>query len=46
MSKTAQQVSANIEGDFIDYMSGNKIKLAKNQKINLKPWQYYILIRE
>ena len=35
-----------VEGIFTDYMSGQKITFAKDQKLNFKPWEYKILIAE
>jgi glycosidase len=35
-----------VEGVFTDYMSGQKIIFAKDQKLNFKPWEYKILIVE
>ncbi|MEN9908488.1 MAG: hypothetical protein RLZZ540_1637 [Bacteroidota bacterium] len=46
MSNTPQIAKINLEGSFTDYMTNEKITLIKDQKINLKPWQYYILTKE
>jgi 1,4-alpha-glucan branching enzyme len=46
MTNALQLAKANIEGNYLDYMSGKKITFVKDQKLNLKPWQYYILVKE
>ncbi|WP_394759083.1 alpha-amylase family glycosyl hydrolase [Flavobacterium sp.] len=46
LTKTNTVFTAPIEGIFTDYMSGQKITFAKDQKLNLKPWEYKILIAE
>jgi alpha-amylase len=43
LTKTQKQFTAPVEGEFTDYMSGQKITLAKGQKHDFKPWQYLIL---
>jgi alpha-amylase len=43
LSKVPKQFTASVEGQFTDYMSGQKITLAKGQKHDFKPWQYLIL---
>ena len=43
LSKTAKQFTLPVEGEFTNYMSGQKITFSKNQKHDFKPWQYYIL---
>lgn len=43
LSKTAKQFTLPVEGEFTDYMTGQKITFSKNQKHSFKPWQYYIL---
>jgi alpha-amylase len=43
LSKAPKQFTASVEGQFTDYMSGQKITLAKGQKHDFKPWQYLIL---
>lgn len=44
LSKTAQTFSAPIEGEFTDYISGNKVVFTKEQKLTFKPWEYKILL--
>jgi glycosidase len=46
MSNTSQIAKINLGGNFTDYMTNEKMTFNKDQKINLKPWQYYILIKE
>lgn len=46
MTNALQLVKADIEGNYLDYMSGKKMTFVKDQKISLKPWQYYILVKE
>lgn len=43
LSKKDQEFTAPIEGTFTNYMTGKKVALAKNQKYNFKPWQYWVL---
>ena len=43
LSKTAQEFTIEFDGEYLDYMSGKKIILAKGQKLNFKPWEYKIL---
>lgn len=45
LSKKDQQFTAPVEGTFTNYMTGEKITLAKDQKFSFKPWQYYILVK-
>lgn len=46
LTNNPEIVSASFEGNYIDYMSGNKMTFAKDQKMKLKPWQYYILLKK
>ena len=46
LTKANAAFTAPIEGIFTDYMSGQKITFAKDQKLNFKPWEYKILIAE
>lgn len=46
LNKVNTSFTAPIEGAFTDYMSGQKITLTKDQKLNFKPWEYKILIVE
>ncbi len=43
LSKTAKQFTVTTEGEFTNYMSGQKIALTKSQKHDFKPWEYLIL---
>ena len=46
LTNASQLATAKIEGNYVNYMTGEKITFVKDQKIDLKPWQYYILINE
>lgn len=43
LTKTQKKFTATVEGEFTNYMSGQKITLVKGQKHDFKPWQYLIL---
>ncbi|WPY99612.1 alpha-amylase family glycosyl hydrolase [Christiangramia sp. OXR-203] len=40
------EFSAEIEGDFTDYMSDSEMKLTKDQQMSFKGWEYRILINK
>ena len=44
LSKVKQSFTVPTEGLFTDYMSGTKIEITKNQKLNFSSWEYKILI--
>lgn len=46
LTNASQLATAKIEGNYVNYMTGEKMIFVKDQKIDLKPWQYYILIKE
>jgi len=46
LTKNSASFTVDLEGTYIDYMSGNATTLAKGQKIDAKPWQYWILIKK
>ncbi len=46
LTKDNSTFTVPIEGTFADYMSGQKITLTKDQKLDFKPWEYKILIIE
>lgn len=46
LTNATQSATTKIEGNYINYMTGEKMIFSKDQKIDLKPWQYYILINE
>jgi glycosidase len=46
LTNASQLATAKIEGNYVNYMTGEKVTFVKDQKIDLKPWQYYILINE
>jgi roadblock/LC7 domain-containing protein len=43
LSKDAASFTAPVEGSYTNYMTGEKTVFAKGQKIEAKPWQYWIL---
>ncbi|MCH4823686.1 alpha-amylase family glycosyl hydrolase [Gramella lutea] len=45
---TAAPVSftAEMEGDFSDYMSGSELSISKDQEMQFEPWAYKILINK
>ena len=43
LTKKPKQFTLPTDGEFTDYMSGQKITLTKGQKHDFKPWQYLIL---
>ncbi|MES2812498.1 MAG: alpha-amylase family glycosyl hydrolase [Bacteroidota bacterium] len=45
LSRRTQEFSLELEGKYIDYMSGKEMIFEKDQKIKLNPWQYFILIK-
>ena len=46
MTAEPVEFSAEIEGDFIDYMSDSEMKLTKDQQMSFKGWEYRILINK
>jgi len=46
LSKDTTAFSVAIDGNYINYMTGEKVSFSKNQKITFKPWEYKILITE
>jgi glycosidase len=46
LSNKTVQSTLNLKGDFIEYMSGNKIQFRTDGPIGLKAWQYLILIKQ
>lgn len=46
LTKDAQVTTIAIEGKYTNYLTGEKLTFVKDQKINLQPWQYYILIKQ
>lgn len=43
LTKANQAITLPAEGTFTNYMTGEKITLAKGLQHNFKPWQYWIL---
>jgi alpha-amylase len=46
LNKDKTDFSLNLEGNYLDYMSGKNIKLSKNQKMNFASWEYKILVKQ
>ncbi|WP_068596344.1 alpha-amylase family glycosyl hydrolase [Vaginella massiliensis] len=46
LSKTNKEVILPINGTFKNFMKGDELKLEADQKLSLKPWQYYILVQK
>ena len=46
LSKEAIAFSLAFDGNYTNYMTGEKVSFSKNQKMNFKPWEYKILIAE
>ncbi|WP_159800693.1 alpha-amylase family glycosyl hydrolase [Flavobacterium sp. MK4S-17] len=44
LSSTAKQFTVNAEGNYINGITGEKIKLEKGQQWNAEPWQYWLLV--
>lgn len=40
-----QTFTAPVEGEYTNYMNGQKITLAKGQKFSFKPWEYWVLVK-
>jgi glycosidase len=45
LSKKPITFTLPVEGNFADYMSGEKVILAKDQSHSFKPWEYKILVQ-
>jgi 1,4-alpha-glucan branching enzyme len=46
LSKDTATFSVAFDGNYTDYMSGEKVSFSKNQKLTFKHWEYKILIAE
>ena len=46
LSKDTATFSIAFDGNYTNYMSGEKVSFSKNQKQTFKPWEYKILIAE
>lgn len=46
MTAEPVEFSADLEGDFTDYMSDSEMKLTKDQQMSFKGWEYRILINK
>jgi glycosidase len=45
LSKKPNTFTFPVEGNYVDYMSGEKVVLAKDQSHSFKPWEYKILVQ-
>ncbi|HEY4538523.1 MAG TPA: alpha-amylase family glycosyl hydrolase [Faecalibacter sp.] len=45
-TKTNKEVLVPVSGTFKNFMTGEQVSLDTNNKIALKPWQYYILVQK
>jgi len=43
LSNKPVETTVAYDGTFKDYFTGNKVVLAKGTKVNLNPWQYFVL---
>lgn len=43
LSKVTRVFTIPLEGDYVNYMTGEKVTLAKGQETSFKPYQYWIL---
>ena len=46
LNKEKINFSLNLDGNYLDYMSGKKIALSKNEKMNFAAWEYKILVKQ
>lgn len=45
LSGKAQTFTAPVEGEYTNYMNGQKVSLAKGQQFSFKPWEYWVLVK-
>lgn len=45
LSKDNQSFTVDLEGTYLDYMTGKKVTFKKGEKLDYKPWEYHILIK-
>lgn len=45
LSKEEQTFTTYLNDSFVEYFSGNEMKISSNQKITLKPWEYLLLTK-
>jgi alpha-amylase len=45
LSAKPQSFTAPVEGDYTNYMNGQKVTLAKGQQFSFKPWDYWVLVK-
>lgn len=46
LSKEKNHISIDLEGSFMDLISGKKLVFKKDDKADYNPWEYHILIKE
>lgn len=45
LSAAAKSFTAPVEGEYTNYMSGQKVTLTKGQQFSFKPWEYWVLVK-
>jgi len=45
LSKDNHSFSVDLEGTYLDYMTGKKVTFKKGDKLDYKPWEYHILTK-
>ena len=45
LSAKPQTFTAQAEGEYTNYMNGQKVTLAKGQQFSFKPWEYWVLVK-
>ncbi len=45
LTKASISFTVEAEGDFTNYMTGEKVTIKQGQKFDAKPWQYWILTK-
>ncbi len=45
LSKETQSFTVELEGTFLDYMTGKKVTFKKGDKLKYKAWEYHILVK-
>ena len=45
LSKDNQSFTVDVDGTYLDYMTGKKVTFKKGDKLEYKPWEYHILVK-
>lgn len=45
LSAKPQTFTAPVEGEYTNYMSGQKVTLKADEKFSFKPWEYWVLVK-